>query len=223
MPDYKYVLFDLDGTLIDSWPKLLDTANYFFGGKITVTSEYMQDQYHLGKTLCTFLKEKSPLLENLPNNRISELFWDKYVKNPLSPPLLPGALQFVKDLKHAGIMTGVVTNKRFHVAEKEVAEIPFRHFKCVFGAGVGLPPKPAPDMVLAAMKKIGAVPKKTLFVGDSSQDFHAAKAAGVDCFLISGEDPAKRKKLVELAGKERVVASYTELSFRVLEKTLERV
>lgn len=60
MPDYKYVLFDLDGTLIDSWPKLLDTANYFFGGKITVTSEYMQDQYHLGKTLCTFLKEKAP-------------------------------------------------------------------------------------------------------------------------------------------------------------------
>lgn len=223
MKKYTHVLFDLDGTLIDSWPKLVSTANSFFGGKLSETSQIMQDQYHLGKTLCTFLQERSSLLKKLPTEKISDVFWDRYGKSPLNPPLLQGALDFLKTLKKEGVTTGVVTNKRFHVAEKEVSKIPFKHFSCLFGAGIGFRAKPAPDMVLAAMEKIGANPEKTLFIGDSSQDFHAATASGLDCFLISSSDPDKHKKLVELAGHERVVNSYTELSFKLLEKTLERV
>lgn len=220
MSMYTHILFDLDGTLIESWPKLLRTINLFcqVEGQ-PVTADYMQEQYQLGKSLRIFLQEHNTSFRDMSRNEISNLFWNRYMEDSSSPELMPGVKTFLDQLQKNNMIAGVVTNKRQDVAKTEIENTPaFSKMSYVIGSGTGLKSKPNPDMILKAIEVLGASPEKTLFIGDSSQDFFAAKAAGIQVKLISCGNVKKHVNLVNIAGEAFVVNSYSEIFPRIIER-----
>src|SRR5690606_32717312 len=100
--------------------------------------------------------------------------------------LMPGARQAVTQLKQAGWRLAVVTNK---LESATVQIVDHFGFTPDFGAVVGdngLPLKPAPDMLLAALSRLGVSRRDAVMVGDSSADILSAKAAGIRVIAVRG-------------------------------------
>lgn len=98
----------------------------------------------------------------------------------------PGAREAVAALQAAGFKTALVTNKMRMVTETFVQRSGLNADLDVLVAGDDTDhPKPAPDMLLLACKKLGVSPTEAVMVGDSENDAWAAKAAGIRAMLVS--------------------------------------
>jgi len=180
----KAVLFDLDGTLIDSFAPILHSFNQTLSELhtgIVLTHKKM-----LGLVGCSLDDSFRKLLPETEVERASGLFRAIYA--PLAgnqTQLMSGARELLSFLVEANIPFAVVTNKmgeEARVITKSLGICPPALF--TLGEGDGFPEKPAPDMIQEALSRIGASCEKTLFVGDSPWDFHAARAASVPVCLI---------------------------------------
>jgi phosphoglycolate phosphatase len=91
----------------------------------------------------------------------------------------------MRECKSRGVKLAVVSNKQ-QPAVTELADYYFEGmFDAAVGDGEGRTVKPAPDAPFEAMKRIGANPKTTLYVGDSDVDAATAENAGLDCVLVT--------------------------------------
>lgn len=216
---FDAVFFDLDGTLLDTWPKLLETVNLLLQPEgITVTGATMQAAYARGQNLQSFIRSHSPQLALRDPAEVHDLFWDRYMKNDASVPLIPGADAFLAQVFMDGLKTAVVTNKRHGVAIAETSRHPvvggIRH---VFGACRGVRTKPHPDLLLEAARELCVPLDRVLFVGDSDQDFRAARAADVQIVLVAGDNEEKYRHLLDISGTEQSVClSYRDVYTRHL-------
>ena len=216
---FDAVFFDLDGTLLDTWPKLLETVNLLLQPEgITVTGATMQAAYARGQNLQSFIREHSPRLSKLDPDVVHDLFWDRYTENAGDAPLISGADAFLAQVFMDGLKTEVVTNKQHDVASIETSEHPvlsgIRH---VFGAGRGVRAKPHPDLLLEAAQELRVPLDRVLFVGDSDQDFRAARAADVQIVLVAGDNEEKYRHLLDISGTEQSVClSYRDVYTRHL-------
>ena len=180
----KTVLFDLDGTLVDSFaPILLSFNQTLFELKtdIVLTHEKL-----LGLVGCSLDDSFRKLLPETDVERASSRFREIYT--PIAgneTQLMPGAQELLSFLEEEKIPAAVVTNKmgeEARIITKSLGICPPALF--TLGEGDGFPEKPAPDMLLEALSRIGTSCENTLFVGDSPWDFHAARAASIPVCLI---------------------------------------
>ncbi|MDI3280987.1 MAG: HAD-IA family hydrolase [Bacillota bacterium] len=183
MPRFSTVLFDLDGTLIDTNELILRSFAY-------------TSQVHLGRP---WTKEELlphfglPLREQLQllaPGRVEELLttysrFNEVEHDRLARPV-PQARRVLSALQRSGIKLGVVTSKRRHLAERAL-----RHFRLwpYFQAVVCCEDterhKPYPEPVLLALERLEARAADTLFLGDTPCDLLAGKAAGVQTAAVS--------------------------------------
>ena len=99
----------------------------------------------------------------------------------------PGMHQLALDLKEVGVSAAVLSNKADEMAGPVVEHYYPGVFPVVQGALSGLPTKPDPTLLHKLMERMGADPKRTLFVGDSSVDIRTAKNGGLDsCGVLWG-------------------------------------
>lgn len=181
----KTVIFDLDGTLLNTLEDLKDAANFalsefgypkrsleeircFVGNGVRKLIERAVPEAceNIDECLCVFKKNYS---ENMCNNTV-----------PYN-----GILKILKDLQDNGIKIGVVSNK-FDSAVKELCK---KYFGNLVDIAVGqsddVPKKPAPDGVLKAMKELGAEKISTVYIGDSEVDVQTAKNSGLPCIGVT--------------------------------------
>ncbi|MFS2014022.1 phosphoglycolate phosphatase [Azospirillum sp. CT11-132] len=190
------VIFDLDGTLIDSAPHLGHALNRLLAerGRPAVTGEMLRSFIGDGPR---------PLVERgfaatgraLPAAEVGPAFarfLDLYAALPADPgSIYPGVPQTLARLADAGHSIGLCTNKPQAIARSLLAELGLLPF---FGAIVGgdsLPQrKPAPEPLLAVLAALngpttGAPTSAAVMVGDGPNDVAAARAAGVASILVS--------------------------------------
>ena len=189
MGRYQAVLFDLDGTLLDTQNDLTDSVN-------VILEKYgfpLRDR----KEIRRFLGNGSERLmkEALPKD-ISEMDFAKYLKEyqayykaHMEEKTAPyeGILPLLGELRKAGLKIGVVSNK-FDLAVKGLCEKDFLGTIDV-AAGEreadGIRRKPAPDMIFTAAKWLGVDVQDCLYVGDSEVDILTAQNAGMDCVSVT--------------------------------------
>lgn len=171
------VLFDLDGTLLDTVPFILTAVRHAFEGsaRVPTDAEWIEG---IGTPLLTQLAqfaERPQDVERLYERYRS--FWlgkhDKFTKP------FPGAVELVEALHAAGHPLGVVTAKvevGAHRSLRLVGLDPF--FPVVVAADSGVAAKPAPDGIWLAARRLGRDPADTVFIGDSPHDVAAGNAAG---------------------------------------------
>jgi pyrophosphatase PpaX len=177
---YPVVLFDLDGTVIDTGSIILASMRHAV--ETVIGGEYSDEQLMAavgGPGLEAQMQALDP-------ERVDELVRVYRAHNePLHETIsaFEGMPAVLDELKDRGHRLGIVTAKRRATVELAFARIPIEHlFETVVGGDETERHKPDPQPLQLALERLGAQPGDAAYVGDSPFDMQAAKAAG--CFAI---------------------------------------
>ncbi len=188
----KAILFDLDGTLIDSAPDIAAAVNALLAeeklGPLSVPSV----RGMIGNGVVKLVERAyaacgHPLLGEALDRRVKSMM--PHYANHLTglTVMLPGALEMVSAYAKARVKIAVVSNKPDAFTRTILGHYGFApHLAAIQGQNEVLKTKPAPDMLIAAMESLDVASTECLFVGDSINDAGAAKAAGMACILVQG-------------------------------------
>lgn len=182
-PKRDVALFDLDGTVLDTYAPILGSMRY---ATKTVFGEALPDSKlvsMVGQPLVTqmqaFAAERGcgpEVADEL--TRVYREYNERDLDEKSFP--FPGIPEAIASLKNAGFTVGVVTSKRAALATKSLkAHGLFDAFACVNGAEDSTAHKPDPDPLLTAAKKLGVSPDRCVYVGDSPYDLQAAHTANM--------------------------------------------
>jgi pyrophosphatase PpaX len=180
---YSTVLFDLDGTVIDTGAIILASMRYT--AETVVGGEYTDAQL-LAAVGGPGLEAQ---MEALDPTRVDELVRVYRAHNePLHDTIeiCAGMDVVLDELNERGHRLGIVTAKRRFTADLAFARIPIEHlFEVVVGGDETTEHKPHPAPLLLALERLGADPSEAVYVGDSPFDMQAAKAAGLYAIGVS--------------------------------------
>ncbi|MDO5666619.1 MAG: phosphoglycolate phosphatase [Alcaligenaceae bacterium] len=186
------VLFDLDGTLVDSMPDLAYCSNQTLSdmGRATLSQETLSTFVGKGldRLIVRFLANDIDAETAEPElfQQAKEIFKGHYhATNGDFSVLYPKVIDALDRLKEMGLKLGLVTNKpmEFTVPLIEKKGI-LAYFDVLVGGDTCEHKKPHPEPVLYAMAHLQSNPVSTVFVGDSLNDALAAKAAAIPCLML---------------------------------------
>ena len=214
---FDAVIFDLDGTLLDTLDDLADSVNEMLLGRgyKLRTVEEVRDLVGNGASrlieLCVPDGKDNPEFEKC----LLE-FKDQYKKNMHNKTTpYTGIPELLSELADLGIKMAVVSNKG-DSAVKKMRERYFDQFiKVAVGESDKLRKKPAPDSVYVALEQMDAVLGHTLYVGDSEVDVQTARNAGLPCVAVTWG--FRDRALLEKEGADWIIDSPQEL-IDILEK-----
>lgn len=181
------IIFDLDGTLLDTIADLTAGVNRTmreFG-----FPEYTQQAVRkmVGNGIRRLLAAAVP--EGEAHARFEEIysFFRRYYTAHCRDETRPyeGILELLSELKENNFGLAIVSNKNEQAVTELTAEFFDSMIPVAIGQGEQTRRKPAPDTVFEAMRRLGAVPENTLYVGDSEVDKMTADHAGLKCILVS--------------------------------------
>ena len=196
MGKIKFVFFDMDGTLLNTLEDLHEALNHTLAEMGFPLKTLEETRNYVGNGIFCLVERGLP--ENAKDlaKEGSERF-KKYYRAHLTAHTRPydGIKELLGELNARGIRIGIVSNK----SQQPLEELTEYFFKgkpdVVTGFTDGIPAKPAPDMLFAAMSAVGADKENSLYAGDSAVDVETARNAGVKgVFCAWG-----------FAGKERLI------------------
>ena len=172
------LLFDLDGTLIDSIGLLLECMQYAFADRERkpTTAEWVAG---IGTPLRTQLAEWCDGPEDVEAmvGRYRD-YQDLHLERLTTP--FPGVLDTMRWARAEGFPTALVTSKGKGMTKRSLDHVGLgQSFDAVVTFEETTRHKPLPDPVFLALERLGSSPDRALFVGDSPHDMHAGRAAGV--------------------------------------------
>lgn len=185
---FDIVGFDLDGTLLDTSGDLGVALNHALAsiGRPAVPQEAVMNLIGGGSGL--MLRRALAMtggengVEFEPLRQVLLAHYSANIANHTR--LYPGGAEMLDRLDNQGVRIAVVTNKPEVMAVKLFEELGLLHrFACVIGGQAGFPLKPAPDSLHAMVERCGGGP--AAFVGDTTFDTHAARAAGLPSVAVS--------------------------------------
>lgn len=188
-PKRDVALFDLDGTVLDTYAPILESMRYatkmVFGEALPDSKLVSMVGQPLVTQMQAFAAERgcgSEVADEL--TRVYREYNERDLDEKSFP--FPGVPEAIASLKNAGFTVGVVTSKRAVLATKSLkAHGLFDAFACVNGAEDSTAHKPDPDPLLTAAKKLGVSPDRCVYVGDSPYDLQAAHAANMPCVGVA--------------------------------------
>ena len=185
----KLVIFDLDGTLLDTIADLAESTNHALKQLGYPTHDVETIRTFVGNGINKLLERALPAHEQTEENvmRMRSYFVPYYDAHnaDLSSPY-PGIVSLLEDLQAKGIMLAVASNKYQKATVKLVKHyFPMIDFVEILGQREGVNVKPDPSIVFDILKKANVSPEETLYVGDSGVDMQTAINAGVDAVGVA--------------------------------------
>lgn len=186
----KLVIFDLDGTLLNTLGDLTQSVNHALrecGVHITHDKETIRTFVGngIGKLLERSLPQECRNEAGL--NRMRDEFFPYYDQHSaeLTEPY-PGVVALLQQLQEHGFLIAIASNKYQEATERLVHHyFPNINFACIYGQRHNVPIKPHPQIVLDIIKEAGVVPEQVLYIGDSGVDMQTAHNAQVDAVGVT--------------------------------------
>ena len=220
------IIFDLDGTLVDTAPDLLSAHNHVMK-KFGYTSRNLDEIKNLaGKGAAVMIgrsiwesakKEFSSIDDKKTKDEMVNEFINFYGKNiVVKSKLVNGVYEFLKWAKLKNISMGVCTNNQEHLAVDLLKKIKiYDFFEYVAGRNTFEYCKPDPRHITSMIEIMNGNIKKSLMIGDSENDADAAKSAGIPMILLENGYTDKKTEQIyynhlikDFTEIEKIITSY---------------
>ncbi|MFH1369531.1 MAG: HAD-IA family hydrolase [Elusimicrobiota bacterium] len=176
---FKLLIFDLDGTLIDSQKDLADSVNYVLScyGKPSVDTVTLRS--YIGNGVVSLMERALPFFKGEQLHEAVAVFREHYGQHLLDTTRPYGGIEEL--LKSSpGVKKAVLTNKPEIFSKKILEGLNLSDcFSLIWGGDTGRSKKPSPEPVLEIIKSLGADLPETILIGDGINDILAAKAAKI--------------------------------------------
>lgn len=209
---YQTILFDLDGTLLDTLEDLADAVNHILERHRCPQRTLDEVRLFVGNGLGMLMRRSLPAqYSQTVSDLLAEELRTYYTAHSrIKTVPYAGVRELLETLHAAGAKVAVVSNK----ADEAVGELCSFYFPGLVDAAVGETagrrPKPAPDAVELALERLHVDKTDAVYVGDSQVDLDTAKAAGLPCIAVTWGFRS-REDLVK-AGAETLADSVEALS-----------
>lgn len=187
----KLVIFDCDGVLVDSEGPMAEVLSANLTRHGLPVSPGDVHKLFIGGTLDGVGERSRALGARLPDSWVADTYVEIYARLRQGVPPIPGVLDLVADLDRAGIARWVASNGTME--KMRITLTPSGLWDLFDGrilSREGRRPKPAPDMILAALEAEGVAPADALMIDDSVTGCTAARNAGVRCLGFAAESDA---------------------------------
>ncbi|KPX14585.1 Phosphoglycolate phosphatase [Pseudomonas syringae pv. delphinii] len=230
----KLIMFDLDGTLVDSVPDLAVAVDTMLAelGRPTAGLESVRAWVGNGAPVLV----RRALANNLDHSGVDEalaeqgldIFMRAYAEKHEFTVVYPGVRETLKWLQKMGVEMALITNKPERFVAPLLDEMRLgRFFRWIIGGDTMPQKKPDPAALFFVMKMAGVPASQSLFVGDSRSDVQAAKAAGVACVALSygynhGRPIAEENPAMVIDDLRRLIPGCLDLDAEILLPDIKR-
>ena len=184
---YELVIFDLDGTLLDTLDDLTASANHALALHGYPLKQRDEVRRLIGNGVASLIRHAVPEgTDEAACAGVLADFKSHYLAHyDIHTYPFPGTTGLLDALDAAGIKAAMNSNK-VNAVVKALAEAHYgKRIALALGEKEGIPKKPAPDGANAIMASLGVAPENTLYVGDGEADIMTARNAGIDCVWVS--------------------------------------
>lgn len=213
---YKLVIFDLDGTILNTLEDLADATNYALGKHGCPLRTIEEVRRFVGNGIRKLIERAVPAgLTEREIDGVHQTFSDYYQQHCADKTCpYEGILPLLQRLRAAGCLTAVVSNK----ADVAVQPLCRQYYEGLFDYAVGeregIRRKPAPDAVLEVLRRLEVDAADAIYIGDSEVDIQTAANAGLDCIVVTWG--FRDRAYLESQGGRRFVDSPEEIDDIVL-------
>lgn len=185
MNKYDVILFDLDGTLLDTLEDMCDSVNHVMETFGYPAHSIEKVRSFIGNGIRKLIERALPEGTDREICELALAEYRRYYGENCMVKTRPyeGIPELLSALKERGCRIGVVTNKNAEAAEKLCSHYFPETVEVVMGQRDSLPKKPDPAMVRAAMEQMGVSGKKAVYIGDSETDIETAANSQMDCII----------------------------------------
>ena len=200
MNRFKAIIFDLDGTLIDSMQLWRRVDTEFLNSRGIQVPKDLFDHLPHGNSFiqtATYFKNRFALPDS-PESIMQE--WTDMVGHHYESdiPLKPGVKSLIEELDKQGFIIGLGTSNSYELAEKSLKHNGIWHFfKTAVTGDEHLKGKPFPDIYLLAAQRLQIEPEECLVIEDTLTGVQAGKAAGMTVYAIYDADSEEQHELIK--------------------------
>lgn len=209
----KCILFDLDGTLLNTLDDLQDAVNAALSAYALPLRTKEEVCSFVGNGIAKLVERAIPGGIKHPQfDDIYAYFCDYYEKHCQDKTsVYEGILPLLDQLKKEGIKLAVVSNKANFAVQELIPTYFGKRMDAAHGEeeSAGIKKKPAPDMVFLTLNELSCLPEESLYVGDSEVDRQTAINAGVPCVSVSWGYRSRR--FLKAHGAEYIIDHPSEL------------
>lgn len=203
------IIFDLDGTLLNTLDDLMDSTNFALTQMGFAARNYDEVRAFVGEGVRLLIQRALPDSSKDKVEETLKIFQAHYNKNKNNKTRpYKGIENMLDDVSAAGYKTAIVSNK-YDAAVQELKNARFPQIDLAIGEKTGLNKKPAPDAVFEALKLLGSDPSEAVYVGDSDIDVKTARNAGLPIVAVTWG--FRDRELLQSLKADAIVSSPDEL------------
>jgi len=218
------IVFDLDGTLVDTAPDLLDSLNHSLlagGAALSDTANFRRFVGHGGRVMIErAYAAQQKMLDRSEHDRLFELFIEHYGQNiPGRSQPYPGVPEALTRLAAQGWLLAVCTNKTEGFSRRLLEGLGLAdRFAAICGADTFSHRKPDPRHLTETIEMAGGDPGHAVMVGDSQTDIDTAKAAGIPVIAV---DFGYTDRHVREYAPSRIISHFDELTVEMCQDLMQ--
>jgi phosphoglycolate phosphatase len=208
---FNTVIFDMDGTLLNTLDDLCDSVNTILIAKGFPPRTLDEVRNFLGNGVGSLIKLSVPKYCSAEETAICLEAYKKHYQQNMQHKTRPynGIMELLLNLNRYNYKMAIASNK-FDAAVKTLSKTYFGDlFPVAIGESAQIRRKPAPDSVYTAIKKLGSDLHQTIYIGDSETDVMTAKNAGLPCVGVTWG--FRSRKVLRNAGADYLIDTPREL------------
>lgn len=184
---YDTIVFDLDGTLLNTLEDLKDSVNYALAQAGMPTRTLDEVRGFVGNGVRRLMELSVPDGEDNP--RFEEIFYNFRTYYSIhcndKTSLYPKIKELLHELKNRGYKMAIASNKYYDAVQELKKQYFEAYIPVAIGENENIRKKPAPDTVVEALKQLGSRKENSVYIGDSEVDIATAKNTGMDCIAVT--------------------------------------
>ena len=213
---YKAIIWDLDGTLLDTLQDLADAVNHSLEAYGLPVRTKEEIRAIVGRGIRHLVENAVPTgTDPATTDAVFGEFCTYYAAHSADATApYAGIPAMLEKVSRAGVKMAIVSNKADFAVQDLVMRYIGEEITLAVGAREDIPKKPAPDMVEYALARLGVTKAEAAYVGDSEVDVLTARNTGMDCLAVDWG--FRSRETLREAGAERIFSTPQELMEAIL-------